>query len=165
MSRRGASCRLGSLRPTARHEKKRLGLRLSLTFGKDALISNDGTHTLTDVTVAAPVGVARTEAEVVGAVRDVRVLSGRPIASVLTSAGEAAAPVASSGQEDTIAVNFAGELPSVHAVECCPFGCAVVKQLLDFVQGRHTPLATPLHMSHVIFRAADVTAKIMTRRR
>ena len=49
--------------------------------------------------VVVPVGVARIEVEVVGVVRVVRVLSGRPIVSVLTSVVEVAVPaVASSGQ-------------------------------------------------------------------
>ena len=128
-------------------------------LGKDALISNDGTHTPTAVTVAVavPVGVARTDVEAVGVGRVFRVLSGRPIFPVLISVVEAAAPaVANSGQEDAIAINFAGELCAVHAIEHCPFARAVVKQLLDIIQGGHTPVATPLYMGNVVIRAADI---------
>ena len=127
-------------------------------LGKDALISNDGAHTLTVVAVGVvPVGVARAEVEVVGAVRVVWVLSGRPVVAALTSVVEDAAPAAaSSGQEDAIAIDIAGELPAVHTIERCPFACAVIKQLIDIVQGGHTPVATPFYMGNVVFRTADI---------
>ena len=119
-------------------------------FGKDALISNDGAHTLTAAAAEAaeaPVGVARVD----------WALRRRPVAAVLTSAVEAAGlAVASSGQEDTIAIDFAGELCAVHAIERRPFVGAVVKQLLDIILSRHTPITTPFYMDHVVFRTADI---------
>ena len=98
-------------------------------FGKDALISGNGANALTvEAVVVAPVGVARIEVEAVGVVRAVRSLRRRPVDAVLTSVVEAAVPaVASSGQEDTVAVNLAGELTTVHVVKSRPFACAVVK--------------------------------------
>ncbi|MBQ2524275.1 MAG: hypothetical protein II541_08725, partial [Prevotella sp.] len=67
--------------------------------------------------------------------------------AVLTSVVEVAAPaVASNGQEDAIAIDIAGELCAVHAIEHCPFARAVVKQLLDIIQGGHTPVTTPFYM-------------------
>lgn len=49
--------------------------------------------------VVVPVGVARIEVEVVGVVRVVRVLRGRPIVAVATSVVEVAVPaIARSGQ-------------------------------------------------------------------
>ena len=163
MSRRGASCRLGSLRPTARHEKKRLGLRLSLTSGKDALISGNGANALTVVAaVAFPVGAARIEVEAAGDVRVVRILRRRPVVAVPTSVAEAATPADTrSGQEDAIAIDFADEFPTVHAIERRPFSRTVVKQLLNVVLSGHTPVASPLHMCHVVFRTTDVRAKVV----
>ncbi len=127
-------------------------------LGKDALISNDGAYTPTVVAVAAvPAGAARVDAEVVGVVRVVWVLRRRPVAAVPTSEVEVAAPaVASGGQEDAIAIDIAGELCAVHAIERRPFVGAVVKQLLDIVQGGHTPVATPFYMGNVVFRTADI---------
>lgn len=142
-----------------RHTMRQGGFWFALPrLGKDALISNDGAHTSTEVAVAAAqVGVAREEEEVVGDVRVVWVLRRRPVAADLTSAVEVAAPtVASSGQEDAIAIDFAGELCAVHAIERRPFVGAVVTQLIDIVQGGHTPVATPFYMGHVVFRTADV---------
>ena len=128
-------------------------------FGKDALISNDGTDALTAeaVEVVPPASVARVEVEVVGAVRVVWVLRRRPVVAVLTSVAEVAEPaVASSGEENAIAIDIAGELPAVHTIERCPFARAVVKQLLDIVLSGHTPVATPLYMGNVVFRTADI---------
>ena len=110
MSRRGASCRLGSLRPTARHEKKRLGLRLSLTSGKDALISGNGANALTVVAaVAFPVGAARIEVEAAGDVRVVRILRRRPVVAVMANTAVVATPAVSSiGQENATTVGLTG---------------------------------------------------------
>ena len=132
-------------------------------LGKDALISNDGAYTPTvEAAVAVPFSAARAEVEVVGVARGVWALRRRPVVAVLTSVVEAAVPaVASSGQEDAIAINFAGELCAFHAIERRPFGCAVVKQLPLLGYCRHTPLAAPLHMCHVILRATDVGAKVV----
>ena len=129
-------------------------------IGKDALISGNGANAPTVVAVAVdakPVGAARSEVEAVGVERDVQIPRRRPVVAVLTSAVEVATPaVTRSGQEDAIAIDFAGEFPTVHAIERRPFAIAVVKQLLDIVRGRHTPVASPFHMCHVVFRTADV---------
>ena len=127
-------------------------------LGKDALISNDGTHTLTVAAVdVAPVSAARVEAEVAGAVRVVWVLRRRPVVAVLTSEVEAAVPaVARSGQEDAIAIDFAGELCAVLTIERYKFSRAVVKQLLDIVLSGHTPIAAPLLAGDIIFSTADI---------
>ena len=134
----------------------------SSRLGKDALISNDGANALTVVAVVgAPVGAARVEVEVEVAVRVVWVLRRRPVVAEHTSVVEVAAPAeASSGQEDAVAVNFAGELSTFHTVERCPFGCAVAKQLSLLVYCRHTPFATPLYVSHIMFRSTDVRANV-----
>ena len=142
-----------------RHTIRQGGLWFAFPrLGKDALISNDGAHTLTAVAaVVAPVGVARTEAEAVDVVRAVWELRRRPVVAALTSVVAAAVPAAaSSGQEDAIAIDIAGELPAVHTIERCPFACAVIKQLIDIVQGGHTPVATPFYMGNVVFRTADI---------
>lgn len=141
------------------HTMRQGGIWFALPrLGKDALISNDGANASTAVAVAVvPVGVARVEVEVVGAVRVVWVLRRRPVVTALTSVVEDAAPAAaSSGQEDAIAIDIAGELPAVHTIERCPFACAVIKQLIDIVQGGHTPVATPFYMGNVVFRTADI---------
>ena len=142
------------------HTMRQGGIWFALpSLGKDALISNDGAHTLTAeaaVAVAAPVGAAREEVEAVGAVRVVWAPRRRPVLAVLTSVVEAAVPAAASRQEDAIAIDIAGELPAVHTIERCPFACAVIKQLIDIVQGGHTPVATPFYMGNVVFRTADI---------
>lgn len=144
-----------------RHTMRQGGIWFAFPrLGKDALISNDGAHTMTAEGVVVDVGLAgvvRVEVEVADVVRDVRVLRRRPVVAAQTSAVEAAVPAeASSGQEDTIAIDIAGELPAVHTIERCPFACAVIKQLIDIVQGGHTPVTTPFYMGNVVFRAADI---------
>ena len=115
----------------------------SSRLGKDALISNDGANALTAAAVVAvvPVGAARIEVEVVGIVRAVRALRGRPVVAALTSVEEAAAPAAaSSGQEDAIAINLTGEFSSIHAIEHRPFAGTIVYQLLEVILGKHHQL-------------------------
>ena len=143
---------------------------VSLTFGKDALISNDGANALTEPAIAVAevadrAGVTVAEEEDVGAAiagpgdkRVVWALRRRPVAAALSCAGEVVAvpAVASSGQKDAVAIDLAYELPSVYTVECCPFGCAVVIQLLDVIPCGHTPRTSPLNMSHIVARARDV---------
>ena len=127
-------------------------------LGKDALFSDNGAHRDTDVADDVDQeAAARFEVEfgrvVWAAVTDRR----RPIVAVLTSAVESAGPVgASSGQEDTIAIDIAGELSAVHAIERCPFAGTVVYQLINIIQCGHTPIAAPFHMCHVVLRTADV---------
>ena len=127
-------------------------------FGKDALISGNGANATTAVAVVVePVGAARIEVEAAGDVRAVRTLRRRPVAAVLTSVVEVATPAETrKGQEDAIAIDFADEFPTVHAIERSIIISAVVKQLINVVLSGHTPVAAPLHMGHVVFCTTDV---------
>ena len=128
-------------------------------FGKDALISNDGTDAFTDIAVVeAAVGVVRIEEEEVGVVREVTVLRRRPVVAVFANKVEVGRSQVAAGswQENATTVGLTGELRAFHPIEYSPFISAVVKQLLYIIRGGHTPLATPLHMSHIVFSTADV---------
>lgn len=118
---------LGGLRPTAGHATTMIWVCV-FALGKDAL--SVLTHRANALTAAAvvvvPVREAGIEVQFVGVVLAVR--RRRPIVAVRTNAAELAKPApARSGQEDAIAIDLAGELPTVHAVKCRPFGSAVVK--------------------------------------
>ena len=70
MSRNGASCRPWEVCAPPLGHAATMTWVCVFALGKDALISNDGTHTPTEVTAAhGPVGVARVEVEVVGVAR------------------------------------------------------------------------------------------------
>ena len=116
-----------------RHTMRQGGFWFALPrLGKDALISNDGAHTPTVFAAADVVqaGVARAEEEVAGVAQVRRNLRGRPVVAVPTSVVVVAVTaVASSGQEDAIAIDIAGEFSAVHAIERRPFVRAVVFQL------------------------------------
>lgn len=131
-------------------------------FGKDALISNDGTDAFTEVVgvaVAAPVRAIRIEVDVVEEVRVARIRRRRPVGAFRANTVELAAVIVitRSGQEDAIAIVLTGEHCAIHAIKRCPLTRAIVMQLLAIFHGRHTPSAAPLHIGNVVQGAADVT--------
>ena len=123
---RGVSRRLGSLHPTTTPAAN-MALVCICVWVRMHLISNDGAHTLTEAAVVvAPVGVARDEVEAVGVVRVVWVLRRRPVAAVLTSVAEVAAPaVASSGKKNTIAIR-SSKLSSFNPIQSCPLILTII---------------------------------------
>ena len=120
MSRNGASCRPWEVcAPPQGHAATRVW-DCVYTLGKNALFSDNGTHTSTVVAAAlvAPVRVARTEDKVVGGVVLARrILRGRPIVAIIADTVEAGVEaVARCRQEDAITIVFTDELPTFHAI-------------------------------------------------
>ena len=127
-------------------------------------LSGNWTHALTgSAVVAAPVCVARIEAEVASVVAAARTLRARPAVAVTADEDEVSVMAdAGSGQEDTPAVRT-GELATLHTILRCPNALVtLVEKFLDLVERGHLPGAAPLHVSHIILSAADTGTEATT---
>ena len=150
--------------PAPQHRSVTKGECWGLFLGKDALISDNGTHTLTDTAVdVIPPYLAWSEGDTECVVRVAWPLLGRPIEAVQDIAEFALNVVASSGQENSFAIYHAGKLATVHVVHFRPSRGAIIQKLQLLFMRRHHPRSAPFHMSHVVFRAADVGAKVVKR--
>ena len=85
----------------------------------------------------------------------------RPIATIDTYAiGVFIIDFARTWKEDAIAVIFTGELHTFHTIERRQLLRASANQLPYISHGRHTPIAAPLLVNHVVFRVTDVIANV-----
>ena len=93
-----------------------------------------------------------TEADAVRAVRAASTEGRRPVSAVGTHRGKVRfVPFAGGREEDAFSVG-AGDFSSVHTILACPLPGAIVPQFILLRFCRHSPTATPIHISSIVLK-------------